>query len=104
MQPPSKFTPRLFAVDFESPTGSLVFTVVLLALCPNHALTQSLWMFPGLRRTYPRWRVQEVAFVDIDWILRLAFVAKRKIRPAMLSMEMCGWGKRTGEERKERQA
>lgn len=88
MDQPSEITPRMFAVDFERPSGRLVFTVVLLALCPNHAIEQALWMFPGFHSTCPKGHVQEVAFVDIDWELRLAFVARRKRRPPMLLMDV----------------
>ena len=99
MKQPSEITPRMFAVEFERPSGRLAFTIVLLALSSNHALAQALWMFPGFRRTCPECHVQEAAFVDINWNLRLAFVAKRKSRPAMLLMDVYGRGSRSeGEE------
>lgn len=86
----------MFAVEFDHPSGRLAFTIVLLALSSNHALAQALWMFPGLCRMYHKNRVQEVAFVDIDSNLRLAFVAKRKSRPPMLLMDVYGQKKQAG--------
>jgi len=80
----SEITPRMFAVEFNRPSGHLSFTVVLLALSSNHALAQALWMFPGFRRTCFECHVQDVAFVDINWEIGMAFVAKRMSRPAML--------------------
>ena len=96
MKLPSDITPRMFAVEFNRPSGHLSFTIVLLALSPNHALAQALWMFPGFRRTGCEYRVEEVAFVDIDWDLRLAFVAKRNSRPPMLLMDVYGQKKWAG--------
>jgi hypothetical protein len=90
MKPPSDSTPHLFAVEFESPTDRPSFTVVLIALCPRHALEQAFWMFPGLDRAHPECHVREVAFIDIDWEIGLAFVAKRKHRPPMLLMDLYG--------------
>ena len=86
----------MFAIEFGHPSAHLAFTVVLLALTPKHALAQALWMFPGFRRSFPTCRVQEVAFVDIDWEIGLAFVAKRKGRPPMLLMDIYGRKKSEG--------
>ena len=96
MEPPSEITPRMFAIEFGHPSGHLALTVVLLALSSNHAVAQALWMFPGFRRTFPTCSVQEVAFVDIDWEIGLAFVAKRKSRPPMLLMDVYGREKWAG--------
>lgn len=89
----------MFAVEFERPAGRPAFTVIVLALCPDHALEQALWMFPGLRRACPICHVQEAAFADIDWELGLAFVAKRKSRPPMLLTDLYSWEKRVGGKR-----
>ena len=96
MKPPSETTPHMFAIEFESPMDRPSFTVVLIAMCPRQALEQAFWMFPGLLKAHPECIVREVAFIDIDWESGLAFVAKRKHRPPMLLMEMCGRRKRTG--------
>ena len=45
-------------------------------------------MFPDLIKAHPECRVQEAAFIDIDWETGLAFVANRKHRPAMLLMDL----------------
>jgi hypothetical protein len=95
VKPPSEIKLRMYAIEFERPTGRLGFTVVLLARCPRHALEQALWMFPGLRRACPKCHVHDAAFVDIDWEIGLAFVAKRKRRPPMLLMDVYGPKKRT---------
>ena len=95
MKPPSETTPHMFAVEFESPMDRPSFTVVLIAMCPRNALEQAFWLFPGFRRTCPKCRVQEVAFVDIDWDIGMAFVAKRKLRPPMLLMDVYGRGSRS---------
>jgi hypothetical protein len=92
---PSDINPRMFAVEFNHPPGRVSFTIVLLALSSKHALAQAFWIFPGFRRTFPKGHVQEAAFVDIDWEVNRAFVAKRKSRPPMLPMEMCGRKNRT---------
>ena len=86
----------MFSVEFNRPSGHLSFTVVLLALSSNHAPEQAFWMFPGFRRTFPKGHVQEVAFVDIDWDIGMAFVAKRKLRPPMLLMDVYGQKKWAG--------
>jgi hypothetical protein len=88
MKPSSETTPRMFAIAFESPTDRPSFTVVLIAMCPRHALEQAFWMFPGLDKAHPECKVREVAFIDIDWETGLAFVAKRKHRPPMLLMDL----------------
>ena len=105
MKPSSDITPRMFAVEFERPAGRLAFTVVLLALCPRHALDQVLFMFPGFRRAFSLSRVDELAQVTIDWEIGLAFVIKRsKVRPPMLLMNMYAGQGRTGGEWKGVQA
>ena len=96
MKPPSETTPHMFAIEFESPMDRPSFTVVLVALCPRHALEQAFWTFPGLDRAHPECIVREVAFIDIDWEIGMAFVVKRKSCPPMLLIEMCGRGGRTG--------
>jgi hypothetical protein len=90
MKPPSETTPHMFAVEFNDPMDRPSFTVVLLALCPRHALEQAFWMFPGLDRAHPECHVREVDFIDIDWEIGLTFVAKRKHRPPMLLMDLYG--------------
>jgi hypothetical protein len=88
VEPPSETTPRMFAVEFNSPTDRPSFTVVLIAMCPRQALEQAFWMFPGLLEAHPECHVREVAFIDIDWKIGLALVAKRKHRPPMLLMDL----------------
>ena len=96
MEQPSDTKPHMFAIEFESPMDRPSFTVVLIDSSPRHALEQALWMFPGFRRTFPKGHVQEVAFVDIDWDIGMAFVAKRKLRPPMLLMDVYGQKKWAG--------
>jgi hypothetical protein len=96
MKPPSETTPRMFAIEFESPTDRPSFTVVLIALCPRQALEQAFWMFPGLDRAHPECHVREAASIDFDWEIGMVFVAKQNGRPTMLLTEMCGRRKRTG--------
>ena len=96
MNCPSEITPRMFAIEFNRPSGHLSFTVVVLAVSTNHALAQALWIFPVFRRTFPKGHVQEVAFVDIAWDIGMAFVAKRKLRPPMLLMDVYGQKKWAG--------
>lgn len=82
--PLSGITPRMFAVEFERPSGSLAFTVVVLAMCPRHALEQVFEMFPEYRRDFRQGHVHEVAHVEIDWQAGRAFVIKRRKRPMLL--------------------
>jgi hypothetical protein len=96
VEQPSDTKPHMFAIEFESPTDRPSFTVVLIDSSPRHALEQAFWMFPGLLRAHPECRVQEAAFIDVDWEIGMVFVAKRNRRPPMLLMEMCGRRKRTG--------
>ena len=74
----------MFAVDFERPSGSLTFTVVVLAACPQLALQEAFKMFPEYRRESRQGHVHEVAHVEIDWQVRWAFVIKRRKRPMLL--------------------
>jgi hypothetical protein len=88
VEPLSEIKPRMFAVEFERPSGRLVFTVVVLAVCPKHAIEQVFMMFPEFRRECFQGQVHEVAFVDIDWEVGRAFVIKRETRPPMLLMDV----------------
>jgi hypothetical protein len=84
VEPLSVITPRMFAVEFERPSGSLAFTVVVLAMCPRHALEQVFNIFPEYRRDCRQGNVHEVAHVEIDWQAGRAFVIKRRKRPMLL--------------------
>jgi hypothetical protein len=84
VEPLSDITPRMFAVEFERPSGSLAFTVVVLAMCPKHAMEQVFKMFPEYRRDCRQGHVHEVAHVEIDWQAGRAFVIKRRKRPMLL--------------------
>ena len=84
VEPLSDITPRMFAVEFERPSGSLEFTVVVLAACPQVALQEAFKMFPEYRRDCRQGHVHEVAHVEIDWQAGRAFVIKRRKRPMLL--------------------
>ena len=85
VEPLSVITPRMFAVEFERPSGSLSFTVVVLAMCPRHAIEQVFEMFSEFRRDFRQGHVHEVAHVEIDWQDGRAFVIKRRKRPMLLT-------------------
>ena len=79
----------MFAVEFERPPGSLAFTIVLLAMCPSHAMEQAFAMFPDFRGRCFHGQAHEAAFVSIDWQVGWTFVIKRRSRPAMLLLDIC---------------
>ena len=84
VEPLSGIKPPMFAVDFERPSGGLAFTVVVLAMCPKHAMEQVFEMFPEYRRESRQGHVHEVAHVEIDWQAGRAFVMKRRKQPMLL--------------------
>ena len=89
VRPRSDITPRMYAVDYELPSGSLAFTTIVLALCPRHALEQVSEMFPELRKMYSRGRVYDVAYVQVDWEVGQTFVIKRsRTRQPMLLLDI----------------
>lgn len=91
VRPPINITPRIFAVEFERPSGRLAFSFVLLAMCPRHALDQVTLLFPELRRSLFQGNVCEVSYVAIDWQVRMAFVIRQgRTRPPMLLMDAYG--------------
>ena len=89
MEPFPDIKPRMFAVDYQLPSGSLEFTIVVLAVCPRHALEQVFVMFPELRGSCRQGNVYEVAYVQVDWHIGRTFVIKRaRMRRPMLLLDI----------------
>jgi len=77
----SRSNPRMFAVDFERPRGRLAFTLIVPARVARPAMEEVLRIFPEFHRAFRRAQVHEAAFVDINWEIGRASVARRSRRP-----------------------